>query len=206
VAVFAGFSTANGGDVELKTVQEALRSIPQIVEDTEVPTGKVTDLVDAAAEFAKLLRKLGIQQTREAREILSALQEPGGQSEQLREAWQREQQRATESERQLGKLAEVFIAALDILDRMLAAFQQAGGMEGWEQQARQAVELCLHNAEKIGFVALGSPGEPFDVAIHDLTRPVPSGQRGTVRVSAVVSRGYSLNGKVLRRAAVDFAS
>jgi molecular chaperone GrpE (heat shock protein) len=200
-------STAcSGGDVELKTVQEALQSIPQVIDDPQTPAGNVTDLVDAAAEFAKLLRKLGVQQTREVREILSAFQEPSGQFEQLREAWQREQQRATESERQLGKLAEVFIAALDILDRMLTAFHQAGGMEDWERQTRQAVELCLHNAEKAGLVSLGSPGEPFDVAIHDLTRQVPPGHRGTVRVSTVVSRGYALNGNVLRRAQVDYVS
>lgn len=189
----------------LKAVQQGLRSsIPQVEEAAPGPSGEVTDLLGAAAEFAKILRKLGIQQSREVRELLSTLQEPIGQFEQVREAWQREQQRAAESERQLGKIAEVLIGALDIFDRMLTAFQQAGGMEDWEQQTRQALELCRNSAEKVGLVPLGNPGEPFDVAIHDLARQVPPDYRGTVRVSTVVSTGYALNGKVIRRSTVDY--
>ncbi len=187
-----------------KTVQQALRSIPRVEEDDPAAEGEVTDLLGAAADFSKLLRKLGIQQTREVREILSTLQAGGGQGEQVREAWQREQQRAAGSEQQLRKLAEVLIGTFDILDRMLAAFQGAAGMEEWEQQARQAVKLSLHNAEKVGLVSLGVTGEPFDGTIHDLVREIPAGHRGGVRVGSVVTRGYSLNGQVLRRAEVDY--
>jgi predicted NBD/HSP70 family sugar kinase len=192
--------------MELSSVQQALRSIPRVDDDaaSEPAESGVTDLLGAATEFSKLLRKLGIQQTREVRDILSTIRSGDPQSEQVREAWQREQQRASGSEQQLSRLAEVLIGTFDILDRMLAAFADAGGMEDWELQARQAVDLSLHNAEKVGLVPLGSPGERFDVAIHDLVREVPRGHRGAVKISAVVTRGYALNGKVLRRAVVDF--
>jgi molecular chaperone GrpE (heat shock protein) len=190
--------------VKLTTVQDALRAIPEV---TEAPpaSGEVEDVLGAAAEFSKLLRKAGIQQSREVREMLSSLQEPGGQSEQIRDAWQREQQRATGSEQQLRKLAEVLIATLDILDRMVAAFEPAH-MEEWRVQTRQAVDLCIHNAEKVGLVPLGIPGEPFDIAVHDLTREVPRDHRGPIQVGSVITRGYSLNGKVLRRAEVDYVA
>lgn len=191
--------------MKLETLQEALRAIPQVTDPAAPSTGEISDLLSAAAEFSKLLRKLGVQQTREVRELLSSMQQPETQSEELREAWQREQQRAAASEQQLRRLADVLVATLDIFDRMLAAFQDQRGMEPWERQTRQAIDVCLHSAEKVGLVALGTPGEPFDIAIHDLEREIPPGHRGTVRVGTVVTRGYALNGKVLRRATVDYA-
>jgi len=193
-------------DVELETLQQALQSIPEVQDGTAAEGGDVADLLGVAAEFSKLLRKLGVQQTREVRELLDALQVPGAPSEQVREAWQREQQRAAGSEQQLRRVSEVLIGTFDILERMLAAMEAQPGMREWEEQTRQAIDLCLHNAQKVGLVPLGAPGEPFDVAIHNLTREVPRGYRGPVRVGAVVTRGYALNGKVLRRAAVDYAS
>jgi molecular chaperone GrpE len=182
--------------MKLEPLQQALRSIPEIDEAAAAPSEKIEDVVGAVAEFSKLLRKAGIQQSREVREIVSSLaQNP----EEIREAWQREQQRAAASEQQLRKLAEAMIATLDILDRMLAEMASTN----WEAQIRQALDVSLHNVEKAGLVSFGKVGELFDPAIHDLTREIK--QRPTVAlcVSAVASRGYALNGKVLRRAAVD---
>lgn len=190
--------------MELKHLQQALRSIPQLEDPGAEPPAGVADALGAATEFSKLLRKLGSQQGRDAREILSALQKQDSQSGQIQQAWQREQERASASEQQLARMADVLVAAFDVLDRMLAALVAAGDMDTWEKQARQGIELCLHNAEKVGLVPLGAVGEPFDVSIHNLVRAVPPRHRGPVQVGAVVARGYALNGRVLRRAEVDF--
>jgi molecular chaperone GrpE (heat shock protein) len=191
--------------MKLQTVQQALGSLPQVNEPASAASEPI-DVLGAVAEFSKLLRKVGVQQTREVREILSSLQSSGSQTEEIRQAWQREQERAAASEQQLRKLAEVLIAALDILERMHAAFEAAPGMQEWAQQTRQAIDVALHNSKKIGLVPLGAPGEPFDVAIHDLESEVPPGHRDPVHVGSVTTRGYALNGKVLRRASVDYMS
>lgn len=187
-------------NVKLESVQQGFRSIPRVGDSA--PLAEIEDVLGAAAEFSKLLRKLGIQQVREVREALSSLQDPEG--EQIREAWHREQQRAAGSEQQLRKVTDVLISTFDILERMLTAFR-AAEMEEWEKQTRQAIEICLHDAEKVGLVPLGVQGEIFDAAVHDIARELPREPRAVLLVSAVVTRGYALNGKVLRRAAVDYA-
>ena len=111
---------------------------------------------------------------------------------------------APEEEAQNRKLAEVLIATFDILDRMLSVFTPKGPTSELYSQTQQAIDLCLHNAGKVGLVALGEPGEPFDTAIHALTRELPHGQSSSLRVASVATRGYALNGKVLRRAEVDY--
>jgi molecular chaperone GrpE len=189
--------------MDLNAVQEALRSTPRIEDDPQNASASADaiDVLGVAAEFSKFLRNVSEQQTREIREIAASVSDTG----RLHEALQREQERAAGSEQQLRKMAEVLIGTLDLFERMLAALSADPEMKPWETQTRQALELSLHNAAKIGFVALGTPGEAFDSSIHDLTREVPGGSAVEPRISAVLERGYALNGRILRRARVDYA-
>lgn len=191
--------------MDLDAIREALRSIPEVAAPhagLPQPTG---DLVGSAEDFAKVLRKLGLQQMRDTRELLASMQSALGESGEIREAWQKERQRAIASERQLKALAMVMVEALDILDRMHSTFRSVSGMEDWAGQVEQALDLCLQRAERAGLAPLGRTGEEFDEAIHDSSRPLsPSSRRPTV--TAVSTRGYALNSQILRRATVEAQS
>jgi molecular chaperone GrpE (heat shock protein) len=188
--------------MDLERLKAALLSIPLMEDADGAAVPAVSDLLCASEDLIRTLRKLGVQQMRDSRDLLAALERPGPEVAQLRDAWQREQQRAVESERQLKALARAFIATFDVLDRMAAAFRTLG-MEDWAVQTTEAIHLCLGHAEKAGLVTLGTPGEPFDETVHDLSRQPAGPARGPLRVDAVASRGYALNGQVLRRAAVE---
>jgi molecular chaperone GrpE (heat shock protein) len=191
--------------MELDEIREVLRSVPLVVDGEAAGGEETADLLGAAAEFAKVLRRSGVQQLRDSRELVATLQEPLAKVEEVRAAWQREQQRAVESERQRKELAKVVIGALDILDRLLAAFQSISGMEDWAEQTENAIRSCLRQADKVGLVALAAPGEPFDESVHDANQRLGGRRRGDLRIKAVPVRGYALNGQVLRRATVDVA-
>lgn len=192
-----------GMATDTETLREAFRSIPQIRSLDGASAERRSDLLCAAEEFAKVLRKLAVQQMRDSREILTTIQQSLGKAEQAYEAWQREQQRATASERQAKELATVLVGVLDLLDRMAASFESLDGMKEWARQTGQAVQLCLAEAGKVGLTALGSPGEPFDEKIHDIGQGGSPGHAGPWTVRAVVVRGYALNGQILRRAVVE---
>jgi NTP pyrophosphatase (non-canonical NTP hydrolase) len=191
--------------MDLNVIRETLRSIPEIVDPQAGPPPPPGDLLGSAEDFAKVLRKLGVQQMRDTRELLAGVQGALGESGEIRDAWQKERQRATESERQLKALARVMIDTLDILDRMHSTFHSVGGMEDWARQVEQALEVCFEKAERVGLVPLGKPGEEFDEAVHDSPQPLPPGRRRP-KVTAVSTRGYALNGQILRRATVEAQS
>ena len=188
--------------MDLNSIRETLRLVPEVVDSQVDPPQPPGDLLGSAEDFAKVLRKLGVQQMRDTRELLASVQGALGESGEIREAWHKERQRATESERQLKALARVMVDTLDILDRMHSTLQSVGGMEDWARQVEQALDLCLQKAERAGLVPLGKPGEEFDEAIHDSLQPLPPGRRRPI-VMVVPMRGYALNGQILRRATVE---
>lgn len=191
--------------MDLNAIRESLESIPKIMDPQAGSSEPAGDLFGAAEDFAKVLRKLGVQQMRDSRELLASIQSAFGDAGEVRAAWQKERQRATDSERQLKALTGAMVDTLDILDRMHSAFQSVGGMADWARQIEQALKVCLEKAERAGLVALGKPGEEFDEAVHDSPQPLPAGQRRPT-ITTVSIRGYALNGQVLRRATVEAQS
>lgn len=191
--------------MDLRELRDALRALPQARDAETAAEDGVGDLLTAAGEISRALRRLGVQQMKDSREVLAACNSLKGQAgdvEPLRAAWQREQQRAADSERQQKELARVVIATLDVFDRMLSAFRSLEGMRDWAEQSELAIARCLRQADRAGLAALGTPGEPFDETIHDGGQHLDGGG-GTLVVESVAIRGYALNGQLLRRARVN---
>ena len=59
--------------------------------------------------------------------------------------------------------------------------------------------------ERAGIVELNPQGEPFDANLHEAMAAQPSATAEPNSVLAVVQRGYSLNGRLLRAARVVIA-
>jgi molecular chaperone GrpE len=59
--------------------------------------------------------------------------------------------------------------------------------------------------ERVGIAELNPVGEPFDANLHEAMAAQPSDTAEPNSVLAVVQRGYSLNGRLLRAARVVVA-
>lgn len=186
------------GPMDLDKVRNLLRALPEISESTDSDR----DLLATAEEFSKTLRKLGLRQMQEVREALAAVETPGAQVEEVRAAWQREQQRAVDAERQSERLARVLVGTLDQLRNLQAGLGQVAGLGDWAEQAGKALTLCHREAEKVGLVALAAAGDPFDAAVHDTINEVSPASGSSWVVTDVKTQGYSWNGAGVRRALV----
>ena len=174
------------------------RALPEIVE-AEDDDG---DLLSTAQDFSKTLRKLGLRQMQEVREALSGIAVPENAKQEVRAAWQREQERAVSAERQAEKLALVLVGALDQLHNLAKAMEGDKALQDWSEQVELARTFCHREAGKVGLVTLASPGDSFNPAIQDATNPVSSKSQGLAVIVEVRAQGYLWNGSVLRRALV----
>lgn len=182
----------------VESIRNALASLPEVEEAKS--EDDVHDLYSLTAGLTQVLRKMGVEQMRGSRELLNAL-EPLGEAAEVHAAWQREQERATESERQLARLAGVLIGALDSIARFASLLREAEGLEEWAVQLDKAVDVCHRDGEKAGLVPLADRGDRFDEAAHDTVSEAPAGTAPVI--ARVVMQGYALNGRVLRRATVE---
>ena len=73
-------------------------------------------------------------------------------------------------------------------------------------EGQAATQRLLAKAlERAGIVELNPQGEPFDANLHEAMAAQPSATAEPNSVLAVVQRGYSLNGRLLRAARVVIA-
>lgn len=115
-------------------------------------------------------------------------------------------QRDIEAAHRFGveKLVQELIPVKDSLDLAVENAAKADVATLVEGQA--ATQRLFGKAfEKIGVVELDPVGQPFDANLHEAMAAQPSETAEPNTVLAVVQRGYSLNGRLLRAARVVVA-
>ncbi len=102
----------------------------------------------------------------------------------------------------LEKMAKELLSVVDNLERALAA----AGEDDATQALREGVELTLNEflktLEKFSIVVLNPEGEPFNPEQHQAISMIENEEVEPNSVIAVMQKGYSLNGRLLRPAMV----
>jgi molecular chaperone GrpE len=104
----------------------------------------------------------------------------------------------------LEKFAAELLPVKDSLDLGVENAAKADAAALAEGQAA-TLRLLDKALEKGGIVELNPLGEPFDANLHEAIAAQPSATAEPDSVIAVVQRGYSLNGRLLRPARVIVA-
>jgi len=157
--------------------------------------------VDPVAEITRLQQALAAaeQQSQTARDqALRALAE----LENVRKRAQRDVENAHRFA--LEKFAQELLPVKDSLDLAIESAGRADAAALIEGQA--ATQRLLAKAlERAGIVELNPVGVPFDANLHEAMAAQPSATAEPNSVLAVVQRGYTLNGRLLRAARVIVA-
>ncbi|MFZ9478282.1 MAG: nucleotide exchange factor GrpE [Steroidobacteraceae bacterium] len=104
----------------------------------------------------------------------------------------------------LEKFAADLLPVKDSLDLAIENSARADTAALIEGQAATQ-RLLVKALERAGIVELNPQGEPFDANLHEAMAAQPSATAEPNSVIAVVQRGYSLNGRLLRAARVIIA-
>lgn len=106
----------------------------------------------------------------------------------------------------LEKFGADLLPVVDSLERGL----QAAGTDESTQAVREGVELTLRILtdvlRKHGVEAVESVGQPFNPSLHEAMSMVPSPDHAPNTVMAVLQKGYTLNGRLVRPAMVVVAA
>lgn len=115
-------------------------------------------------------------------------------------------QRDVESAHRFGleKAAQELIPVRDSLDLAVENAAKADAASLIEGQAATQ-RLLVKAFEKMGVTEINPVGEPFDANQHEAMAAQPSATAEPNSVIAVIQRGYSLNGRLLRPARVIVA-
>lgn len=115
-------------------------------------------------------------------------------------------QRDVESAHRFGieKAAQELIPVRDSLDLAVENAAKADATSLIEGQAATQ-RLLVKAFEKMGVTEINPVGEPFDANQHEAIAAQPSATAEPNTVTAVIQRGYSLNGRLLRPARVIVA-
>lgn len=104
----------------------------------------------------------------------------------------------------LEKFAQELLPVKDSLDLAIENAGRADAAALVEGQA--ATQRLLAKAlERVGIAELNPVGEPFDANLHEAMAAQPSETAEPNSVLAVIQRGYTLNGRLLRAARVIVA-
>lgn len=101
----------------------------------------------------------------------------------------------------LEKFAGELLPVKDSLDLGVENAGKADAAALAEGQAATA-RLLAKAMEKAGIIELNPVGEPFDANVHEAMAAQPSDTAEPNSVLAVIQRGYTLNGRLLRAARV----
>lgn len=106
----------------------------------------------------------------------------------------------------LEKFGTDLLPVVDSLERGL----QAAGTDEGAQAVREGVELTLRiltdALRKHGLESVESVGQPFNPSLHEAMSMVPSAEHAPNTVIAVLQKGYTLNGRLVRPAMVIVSS
>jgi molecular chaperone GrpE len=104
----------------------------------------------------------------------------------------------------LEKFAQELLPVKDSLDLAIESAGRADAASLVEGQAATQ-RLLIKALERGGIVEINPVGEPFDANLHEAIAAQPSETAEPNSVLAVVQRGYTLNGRLLRAARVIVA-
>jgi len=188
--------------IDLSCLQARLAKLPETFSSPEAE--ERGDFLSVAEEYSILLRKIGIQQTRTGTELLADVREATSRLDEVHQAALDARDRAAQAERQSEKLALTLIGHLDLIARAISLMREAEGAGQWGDALEKGFSQTLIEAAKWGLIGIGIEGELFDPNVHDTVNQI--GQTDEkIFISKVHRKGYSLNGRILRRAEVEIA-
>lgn len=117
-------------------------------------------------------------------------------------------QRDVESARKfaLEKFATELLGVRDSLELGLkAAEDNAGDFDKLKEGMDMTFRMLATSMEKVGIEPVNPEGEAFDPEFHEAVSTQPSDELPANSVAAVMQKGYTLNGRVLRAAMVTVA-
>ncbi|MFT7256910.1 MAG: molecular chaperone GrpE [Candidatus Azotimanducaceae bacterium] len=107
------------------------------------------------------------------------------------------------------KIVQNLLPVVDSLEKAVEAAEQTGADNDATQAIIEGVGLCqrlfLEVIVKAGVVTVDPHGEPFDPNLHQAISMVENPDVEPNSVVAVVQKGYSLNGRLVRPAMVMVA-
>jgi len=104
----------------------------------------------------------------------------------------------------LDRFGKELLAVTDGLEMALSATENAT-VEGLLEGSRATLKLLETTMGRFGISAVDPEGEPFDPELHEAISMQPSATAEPGTVLAVMQKGYTLNGRLLRPAMVIVA-
>ena len=164
------------------------------------------------------------EETTEAEpELLEVIEEPevafGEAEAKAQENWERYLRAAAEVENirkraardvenahkfALERFGKELLAVKDGLEMALAASESAS-VESLLEGSQATLKLLGSTLERFGIQVVDPEGEPFDPELHEAISVQPSDDVEPGSIVAVVQKGYTLNGRLLRPAMVIVA-
>ena len=150
-------------------------------------------VVDAVSDLKEQLRV----SDEKAGQYLANWQRTQADFENYRKRVQQERRDAMELAH--SSLVAKLLGAIDDLERAFTRPTEERGTAEWVEGVRLAAAKLVTALESEGLSVIQAVGQPFDPRYHDAVMRQP-GENGVVM--AVLQKGYTLNGRVLRPAAV----
>ncbi|MGZ6269635.1 MAG: nucleotide exchange factor GrpE [Candidatus Limnocylindrales bacterium] len=113
-----------------------------------------------------------------------------------------EVERAEDRKRAAAEQLEEILPALDELDRALSSGPDDLKSDPWVKGVGLAHRRLVNALAELGVVPIGTPGEPFDPAIHEAVFYDPSPEVAEPHVAQVIRRGYRVGSRLMRPAQV----
>jgi len=95
---------------------------------------------------------------------------------------------------------------LDVLDNFERALEQECSAEGFKEGMEMIFKQLKNVLEKAGLAEIPALGEDFDPNVHNAVMTEETDEYESGKVSGVMQKGYTLNGKVIRPSMVKVVS
>ena len=106
----------------------------------------------------------------------------------------------------IEKFATELLGVRDSLELGLkAAEDNAGDFDKLKEGMDMTHRMLASSMEKVGIEAINPEGETFNPEFHEAVSTQPTDELPANSVAAVMQKGYTLNGRVLRAAMVTVA-
>jgi molecular chaperone GrpE len=103
----------------------------------------------------------------------------------------------------LEKFAKELLPVLDSLEKAVEAEQALGGeMTPLREGVEMTLNMFIAGVRKFSLEQVDPAGEPFDPALHEAVSVVEAPDTESNSVVAVIQKGYTLNGRLIRPAMV----
>jgi len=152
------------------------------------------------AEVERLREELA-QQRDKARAFFERLERVQAEFEEYRNQAQKDMDAMREASKR-----ELILRMLDVMDSMDRAIELAGGDEALHEGLTHILRQMRAILEREGVKRIETEGLPFKPELHELVMREDTSEYRDETVIKELGRGYTLGGKVLRRAKVKVAS